>query len=296
MAAVFFEIVGEFRKADPKAIAALDAQVFHGQSAIDAGLADRVQQFDQVLADIASGKVTPMATSYEKGRAAFEEAAKGDDANAAAAKRALAALDEAPAKGDDDEKDKPDEKAADDSSDKDAADDSSDKDAVDDSSDKDAAADGTGTKASARDLALQALAEVHTLKAEGAKKEITAERAKLLASRPDFAPEMRSLLETSDIKTVRKFCKDLPKGPAPKLEAAAAAATAAGTRGAAQGGTDAIAAAASTNEAAARAHKMDIAMGLAEPTLGCRREGNSLVFGIQHVSAADAKASAGSAK
>jgi ClpP class serine protease len=272
MAGVFFQLVADMRGSSPEAMAALNARVFHGQAAIDAGLADVTQPFDSLLALLASGG-TLMATAYDKARAALEEAAKGDDANAAAAKRALAAMaEQKDVDGDDDapppkkDDDAPPPKKDDEAS-------TSTGDAAAATSDDDEATPPAKEKA-AREIALQALAEVHTLKAERVTEKRAAERAELLASRPDFSPELRAALETADMKTVRNMVATLPKGtPQPKTPKTPTTAVAP-LRGTTQGGTD--------PQPLAAADEMDIAMGLAPSKLGCRKEGNSLVFGLIH--------------
>lgn len=55
LAELFFELVAGLRGVDAKAIAALNAGVFHGAAAVRAGLADRVASFDEVIAALANG-------------------------------------------------------------------------------------------------------------------------------------------------------------------------------------------------------------------------------------------------
>lgn len=273
MAGVFFELIAELRGVDAESVRALEAGVFHGASAVAVGLADRVQSFDEMLAAFASGGSTTMASSYDKAKAALEEAAKGDDANAAAAKRALAAMEE-----------KKPEEAADDTDDADAEGDDDKPAAADDSApadDKKPKPAEENAQSASSDIAMQALAEVHKMRAERAAEKLSAERKELLASRGDFSPEFLAVLQTADMKTVRKFVKDLPvveggdtKAKPKKLGSAAAATTPAALRGEGHPGGDAPMAA---------INEMDRAMGLVDSKLQCRREGNSLVFGITEV-------------
>lgn len=264
MAQVFFDLVAELRGVDAESVRALQAGVFHGASALAVGLADRVQSFDEMLAAFASGGSTTMASSYDKAKAALEEAAKGDDANAAAAKRALAAMEEK----------KPEEAAAE--GDKpDAEDDEEDKPAAEGSEEKPKPAEENASASSA--IAMQALAEVHKMKAERAAEKLSAERKELLASRQDFSQEFLAVLQTADMQTVRKFVKELPKvegeaKPIKKLGSAAAATTPAATRGEGHPGGD--------SSPLAAISEMDRAMGLVDSKLQCTRQGNSLVFGI----------------
>lgn len=273
MAQGFFELIAELRGLDVEAVAAMQAGVFHGAGAVQVGLADRVQSFDEMLAGFASGGTT-MASSYDKAKAALEEAAKGEDANAAAAKRALAAMQEQkPAEAADD---KP-EPAAEGDEEKPAAEDSSE--------DEEKPKPAEDAQASSS-IAMQALAEVHKMKAERAAEKLAAERKELLASRPDFSAEFLAVLATADMATVRKFVKDLPvvqgagDKPKAKLGAAAAATTPAATRG--EGLRPA-----GGSEPAAAISSMDRAMGLTSNKLECRRDGNALVFGISEVSRSD---------
>lgn len=284
MAAVFFELVAEMRGTSAAAVEALQAAVFHGDAAIKAGLVDEVLSFEEMLAAIASGKGIAMSTAYEKAKAALEEAAEGDDANAAAAKRALAAMEEpkpdaeaeAEPEGDEPPKEKKDDEKAE-----------GDPPKPDDEDEKKAAAAASPpgkAAASAHDIALEALAEVHKLRAEGAQAKLKAERASLLASRPDFSPEFLAVLKTTDIAAVRKFVKELPKVPGAKPAATVAVAA---TRGAGQGGP--------VGQPVAAISEMDRAMGLTTTVLACRREGNALKFGVTEVPAAQG-APAGGAK
>lgn len=276
MASVFFELVAELRGTDAASIANLQAGVFHGADAIAAGLADRMQSFEEMLAAFASGGSTPMASSlYDKARAALEEGAKGNDANAAAMKRALAAMEEkepekAEGDGDGDHKepDGDEPKKAEGGGD-----------AEPDDEDKDKKKPAEENAKAANETALKALAEVHKLKAERAVEKLELERRELLASRPDFSAEMLALLATSDMGTVRKFVKALPKvedaaavsGDKPR-KVAPPVTTVAATRGAPAGELPLSA-----------ATEMDRAMGFLESKLTCTRQGNALVFGITEV-------------
>ena len=278
MAGVFFGLVADMRPMKfetPEAVGALDAAVFHGESAIKSGLADGVMDLDSMLDLIASGNGATMAakSKYEEARAALEETAKGDDANAAAAKRALAAMDDngdKGAEGDPEEPKTEDEPPADDApppkkKDDEAAGDDEEPGAEGD--DKEAAALAAKGGVSAE---LSALAEVHKLRAEIAADKNKAERKTLLASRPDFAPEMIKALQKAPIATVRDFCATMPRAPRAKP---AATAVVQATRGASQGG--------SGPQSVATISEIDRAMGLVSTTLGVRREGHQLVFGIQ---------------
>ena len=279
MANAFFELVAELRGTPAASIAGLQASVFHGDAAKGAGLVDELLSFDAMLAAIASGGT--VMSAYDKAKAALEEAAKGDDANAEAAKRALAAMEEPKpdAESEPAGDEPPKEKKGDESAEGDPPE------PDDDEKKKEAAAAASGkAAASAHDIALEALAEVHKLKAEGAQAKLKAERASLLASRPDFSPEFLAVLKTTDIAAVRKFVKELPKAPVAKPAATVAVAA---TRGAGQGGP--------VGQPVMAVSEMDRAMGLTTTVLACRREGNALKFGVMEVPAAQS-APAGGAK
>jgi ClpP class serine protease len=264
-ASILFELVAEMRGGTADDIAALDAKVFHGRAAVAVGLADEVQSFDALLAAIAAGPSNgDKAMGIKEARAALEEAAKGDGEDAAAAKRALAAMDE---KGDDKA-----EGDGDDAGDKDKGDD---KDKTDDKAegDGDDAGDKDKDKGD-KDGEAKALAEVHKLRAEIAADKAKEERARLIASRPDFAPEMVAALQTASMKTVRDMVRTLPKGPR-QAPPPAALSSVSGTRGANEG-EGSIAHLPPSEKA-----QLDAAMGLQATSLGVLDEGNKLILGAQ---------------
>lgn len=292
LAASFFELVAEMRHVSADDVRALDAQVFHGRAAIEARLADEIAPFGELLARAAGATFNPAETTmsaYEKAVAALEEAASGEDANAAAAKKALAILQQAHGDGDGSDKpadgDKPAD-AVDDDADKPAADSDADKPAAADSdADKPAAADDDADKpkaGSAMDIALKAMAEVHKMKAAAARDVERSERKTLLDGRPDFDAAMRTLLETAPMKTVREFCAKLPRGVTPKSKLGAP--PVAGTRGAGQQSSPS-AALPSHEEISDPSREMtsgelDRRMGLHSTTMRARRVGNAMTFGV----------------
>lgn len=74
--------------------------------------------------------------------------------------------------------------------------------------------DGEDEKKDAASIAASALAEVQRLASKVQKLEKAKEkdeRAALLASRPDFAPELVAILASAPIEMLRKSCKTLPK-------------------------------------------------------------------------------------
>jgi len=280
VAGVFFALVESTRGIKAADVAALQAGVFHAEAARERRLVDDVMSFESLLAQIAGGglKMAAEKNAYEEARAALEKAAEGDDANAAAAKRALAAMNVEPAGDDEDEEESDDELAV-------KADDDEPKvegggDEPGDKPKKPAAAEPDDKKpeASTHAIALKALAEVHELRAERTADKSRAERRRLLDSRKDFAAELRSELmkASTPIETVRSMVKTLKRGKDIAATTAAPAA-AAPTRGAGQGAPDTS----GSDPRAVEQHALDVGMGLTQQTLGVVRRGaNRLEFGI----------------
>lgn len=204
MGGVFFDHVAAYRPLTREAIEQLEAKVMHGNAAVSAGLADAVGSLANALARVAGDEqgITNMAgTTYEKARAALEEAAKGDDPNAKAAQRALAAMDggdDSDGDGDGDKKDPP---ADPPSTQADPP--------VGDPPNKD---EEKKAAAEAHRAAITAQTEVAKLRAELAKEREAAERATLIASKC-MAPEMAGLLQKAPIELVRETVAALPDSP-----------------------------------------------------------------------------------
>lgn len=303
VAGLFFALVEEQRGIPAAKVAAMEAAVYHAEAARGVGLIDEVTTFEQMLSRIENGERFggTMATSYEKARTALEDAAKGDDANAAAAKRALAAMNEAIGGGGggggdgdgDKDKPKPDPDAAGDDDDKTAEGDDGDTDAEGGDDDKDAAEGdddapppkkpaasgaGAGATASTRSVALEALTKAHELQAQLDTERARGERVRLLNTRKDFSRELRAELmrDTTPIATVRNLVKTLKRGAVASASTATADTPAAPTRGAGQGEP-------STGGSAplsADAIDMDLRMGITGTTLGVTRTRNTLTFGV----------------
>lgn len=226
MALVFFELVSESRGLSVAAIAALEAGVFHGQAARAAGLADESMPFRTTLASLASWKAESVtnngaqamgakaedkkddnkqAAPFDTVRSALEEMAKGDDANAARAKKALAVFN---AEGEDE----PDGDEA-----------------AEGTEEKPAAAAATppeeqepAAAAAAMRVALKAQATVDRLRAELASEREVRQRDELIASRPDLSKEMKALLKKSPLALVKETLAEMdpPAAPAPAAKAA----------------------------------------------------------------------------
>jgi ClpP class serine protease len=265
MAETFFSAVAAARGLSPVAVAALDAGVFIGAKAVVAGLADAVMTLADVLASNgqpigvqAGAEATTMDEKEIK--SALKAIAEGKDEKAAArAKAALAAMDsdksEDEADGEEPKKDPP----------KAEADGEEPK--------KDPPKDEKEAEASS---SLALAAKVQSLSAKFAAREEAEERAALMASRPDFAPEVVALMERSPLSIVRDAVKSLPRGAVKakgQIGAARAALEVQGTTGASH-------AEAGDRLPAAEAYDLDVAMGLKRGTVAIRHEGNRLILGV----------------
>jgi ClpP class serine protease len=293
LAEMFFELVAAHGwGGGVDELRALEAGIFTGAEAVELGLATEIATLDQTIAFASPAELregTGATATDEKGRyqmaksedeavAALRKMAESDDEDEARkARAALRALigeeddDGDDAKSEDDEDKDPPEAQDDDDDDAKAQDDDDDAKAEEDDDDAKAAASG-GVAA----MAAQALAEVHELKAERRKEKRTRERKRLLASRPDFAPELRAVLANpkTPIATVREMCSTLQRG-ASRAEGVAAAATATGTRGADQGDDRAA------RLPPAEKRELDLAMGLTETKAQTVHDGNRMSFGVR---------------
>lgn len=276
VAGLFFELVSESRKLGTGTIQALEAATFPGVTAKGKALVDAITTFESLLAYLVSGNAATAANEvtvdYEKAVAALRKVAEGDDANAKAAKKALAALDsddekkdEAKAEGDEGEKkpeEKPEAKAEDDDEKKEEA---------------KASTASAGAKAfDFKAIAAQVKAE---LRAESKE---SADREALLATRPDLSANMRAQLSALPLATVKTMIAEMPKTVTPAQAAIAGAiAQVDPTKGANQaaGGKSEV-----TN-LSPYAAQLDREMGLSTEGQGVRVEGSQLIL-----SAAGAKA------
>lgn len=210
LAAVFFAWVSERRGIPLETVAALQAAVFVGARAKDAGLVDTIADFRSLQEILASGTIdatarnvpqgtapqgiqamaTPQASKYVDAMAALAAAAEEGDERARSAMKKMAAS-EKPADGDGD-KDKP-------------AEDKKDAKAEGDKEEPKAAAAST-------DVALLAAA-VARIEANDRARAEASERAQLLASRPDLTADAttKAQLETASLETVKAIIKMMPK-------------------------------------------------------------------------------------
>lgn len=255
LASVFFALVSDFRGKPVTHFESLQARLVYGAEAVKAGLADRVQSFDELIASFAGAGGNIMATKYEEARAALEEAAKGEGEEATRAKKALAAMDE-PSE-DESEEDKPEEEAA-------------------ESEEEPAAALAAGTVSAATAAAVGGSANdlAKRLAALEAKHESTERRA-FLASRPDLAPAFVKTLAKLPLADVKAMVNAIPKPAAPSPVSTAAASIPSATRGAGQGA--AVPAGESTDPELAA---VDRAMGFNRPPAAkAELRGNTLYLG-----------------
>lgn len=287
----FFAHVAAARSLSVDDVRAQEAAMFIGARAVEAGLADGVATFDELVAQVTSGtppirERTKEATemNLKEMIAELRKAAEGDGEDADKAKKMLAALED-----DGEDKDKPKEKAEGDGDDKPeekAEGDGDDKPkegakaAEGDDDDKDKPKDGAKAVTSA--LA----ATVNRMSAELAamrKKTEASERQQLIASRPDLAPELVEVLEKKDktgafvtpMSTVRDICEAKSKKKETSKANPAAALGARPTQAAGQGGI----AGGGVTRASAEADRLDQTFGLSKPSTFVKREGGTMTFG-----------------
>jgi signal peptide peptidase SppA len=286
IANTFFELVEELRGVPAEDSRALQARIFHGAAAVKAGLADEVMSFEELLASIASAdgddamRNKPKGSKYSEGRAALEEAAKGEGEEAEKAKRAIAAMDgdDEPAKDDEAEGDEPpadDEPAKDDEAEGDEppADDE-----PEPKKDKEARARGTVRASTAGELATM-VAEQNKRLAAMERRHEAAERKEFLATRPDLDADLVKYLETKPLAEVKSVVNAI-KRKAPKLAGTIAPNA---TRGAGQGDGE------TSRLSAEKKLELDTRMGLVAPQTGIKSTDHKLTLGAPVSSAAGAK-------
>jgi signal peptide peptidase SppA len=205
LAAEFFSHVAEFRGLAAEQVAALQAGVFTGRTALGLKLVDAVGTFDETITALASptGKLgAPQMNAYEKAKAALAEAAEGEDANAEAAKRALAALDGGGESEDEETTDPGAETAPETEPDEETTDPGSN------------SASASKAIAEAMRIANAAKAESAKLAAQLAKRDNEAKRDALIASRTDLEPKTKAWLGKQTLAQVESFLADVGAPPA----------------------------------------------------------------------------------
>jgi ClpP class serine protease len=271
LAELFYGWVAESRGLDVDAIRGLQAACFTGASAVSAGLADAVVPFHELRPLLARGTNLEIArndpglgaivTKTFKEVSAMLTSALAGGPGASKFTDAMAALAALAEDGDEDAKKAMKKmlspaKAA--------------EDAPPAKSEPPAAKSEppAATQASAAHTEVDAMAMVVQLRNELAARDIAAERATLLASRPDMMadPKMNAWLTKASIETVREAVATVPKAVVPTVPKVAA------TRGAGQGEASGL--------AEDQSMALKVRMGLAPAqTSALARVGTTSVFG-----------------
>lgn len=240
LAGLFFSLVEEMRGVSAEHVRSLDGGIAIGGDAIAKRLADvEATNLSQLLGTIPAATQVKNMDEIKKALQAVLDDPNASDEEKAKAKAALAALDGAPAE--------PAEEPA-------AEDDKDEPEANEDPEDKTTAA--------------KALAEVHRLRAEMQRRDEEQERSTLLASRPDFAPELVATLRKAPMAMVREMVATLPRA----AYSPAAAANVQPTLGQGQG-------APAPRLAPEAKAQLDAQMGLVRPTYGVVDRGDEQLFG-----------------
>jgi ClpP class serine protease len=264
LASVFFALVSDHRKKPAAVFAGLQARQLNGTAAVKAGLADRVQTFDEMLASFEGAGVTTMATKFEDAKAALAEAAKGDGEDAERARKALAAMeedDETSSEGDDAPSDEEDDETSSEGDDAPSDDEKKKKEQA-------AAAVSAETAGALAAQVATLSAEVTALKATNGRDAVKA----FLAARKDLPQALVTTLSTKPLAEVKAIVNAIPK---PKTPKPAATATVPSTRGTGQG--EPAPAGGSADPELARIDRM---MGVAKtPSAKAELKGNTLYLG-----------------
>jgi ClpP class serine protease len=229
LAHLFFELVEEMRPvASVKKLEDLEGAAFLGKEAVASGLADMVGSFHEVLGMVsgatqatASAKVMESKMAEEKKAGSKAEIRKALVAAITAAV-ASAFPEDDDEKKDDDKKDEPakkDEEKSESEPDK--------KDEEKSESEGDKKDEDKKDSPAAKSQVVQLASELHSLKASIAKEREDTERAKLLASRPDFSSSVRKTLASVSLAELKSACETWEHAPYNP----AAAANVTGTQG-----------------------------------------------------------------
>lgn len=258
-AALFYEYVATARGIDSAAVKGLDAAIFLGAQATELRLADAVLALDQVLAQISDPAYVPGKTMAKASKAiqALHEEAESDDEKTRANARKMLAKYYAEEDGGDESEDKDGDK-------KDAKAESDEK--KDDEKKDDKDSEAKAAAASVPAVATSAAPAPAAVADDSGKRALAlaerTEKARLLATRPDFSSEMVEAFMASPLADVERFVKTIPKGKVPATstvkDALAAAAPTETTRG------DANAGASAPREGYSK-EELDIQMGLKAP-------------------------------
>lgn len=241
MAGLFFDHVSQARGMPREGVESLQGAELFGAEAVTLQLASRIVNSWGDFLTLNEGRA--MAKSFGENKKAYREAlaktAEGDDEDAKAARKALAAFEKEDADekaADDAEKEKAAAKSADDdAAAKAAADDDKEKEAKAAADEKEAKAAASAGRVAASSPATMAMAaRLQALEAKEARRDEADARAKALAGRPDFSPEVKAFVDSLSLADALKACKNLPRGSV-QSPAVASAVTPGGTRGLGQG-------------------------------------------------------------
>lgn len=278
----FFDLVASRRGISSADVAGLDAGIFSGASAVQVGLADRVEDYSEFFSRISAGdQPAPAPAAAERGAVtmATEErddvfailrklAESDDEKEAARAKKALAALED-----EEESTSEPEKNAKSKAKARSKAKAEGDEEPETKAKSK-AKAEGdeepeTKAEATAEATILSLSAKLAKLERAMAEKAEAEERKALLASRPDLPGETVAWLETQPLEAVRGALEAIPKIPG-RLESIAATAVVGGSRGdyASPDRIDPVLSA-----------QMDRVMGLEATERVAERIGNRVVFG-----------------
>lgn len=233
LAGVFYDHVAKHRKIPAASVAALQASLFFGESAVSRRLADRVCSWGEMVSLATNPPETKDPTMPKYLEEARKMAAKmvedGDDGDREMAKKMMALF------GDD----KPKEEAK--AEEEAPASKKPEAKAEAEEEPKAKAAYGEGERESEKMKAAAAAAapgmfdvlkELHSIKAEREAEKTQAERSRLLATRPDFDAKTKAWLEDAPLATVRNAVANFPRIPVNP----AAASQVKGTAGSHEGG------------------------------------------------------------
>lgn len=198
LAGAFFQLVSEFRPLSVEQLAGLEACVVTGTDAVSNGLADSACTFDALMSALAAGTEPGdnsedlTMSQYQKAKANLEKMAAGDDANAKAAKAALALLEQAAVGTDEEPKPEPEKPATEPEPKPGAATPAADQ-----------AAATALAALTARVTSLTSALEAKD-KAEAARAEADA-KTSAISARADISPEVKEWLQGQPLAAVNSF-------------------------------------------------------------------------------------------
>jgi len=280
LAGMFFALLEEHRGMPPAKSKALDGALLIGVKAVASGLADQVSTWTELIAGAAAPTSPPGETTmskYDEAMGALKRAAEADDEDGKKAKKALKAIEDGEKEPDGDEGNRAE-------GDKPPPDDEKDKKDKEARAAAAAAASTASASASSSPELIAITRELHAMKAERAAEKEAAQRAQLLATRPDFSDTVRATLAKAPMAVLEDAVKTWPKiaSRAAALAGAAGGSMVTGTRGESQNGDG------GSTLSPADAADLDRRMGLRAETGGVKREGRHFEIGVVSPEAARA--------